>query len=111
MSTEIRLFVSPLTGSVYASSEFKEVSKGRVEIVGEKFDVTREFERIAELRGFAPPSTPDIKCYECGEPADGWTEPVAVRGVEGMLALQRQRLAAYRDRQAARRSARIRGEG
>lgn len=49
MTNEIRLFVSPLTGKVYASSEFEELSGGKVKITGEKSDVTEEFKQIMAM--------------------------------------------------------------
>ncbi len=42
----IKLFYSPITGEVYASSEYSEVDGEIVEITGRKCNVTEDFTRI-----------------------------------------------------------------
>jgi hypothetical protein len=44
-----RLFVSGLTGRIYIATQWREMPNGSV-VANEKFDVTAEFEAIAEER-------------------------------------------------------------
>jgi hypothetical protein len=49
MANPMRLFVSPLTNKVYASSAYKIIDgeKGHIQITGKKYDVTDDFMRLS----------------------------------------------------------------
>lgn len=49
----IKLFLSTLTGNVYASKAYKDLGEGRFLITGNKYDVTEEVKAIAEQMGYA----------------------------------------------------------
>lgn len=51
MSKPIKVFYSELTGQFYAARAYKIDSKGRVEITGEKFNVTQDIARAIVEHG------------------------------------------------------------
>jgi len=50
-SKPIRVFYSELTRQFYATRAYKIDSKGRVEVTGEKFNVTQDIARIIVAHG------------------------------------------------------------
>lgn len=51
MSKPIRVFYSELTGQFYATRAYKIDSKGRVEVTGQKFNVTQDIARAIVQNG------------------------------------------------------------
>lgn len=48
----IKLFLSALTGTVYASKAYRDLGDGKYLITGNKYDVTEQVEAIARQMGY-----------------------------------------------------------